>query len=157
MFHIADHAVTSFELEIIEDIGTVDADGCIWYPNQKRKLHNGAQFNACDAFLWWGVSDTYGVQRVRMGSTVSLTRARWAQRHRMGLMQRLILQRRADVAAVFPGQLVEFEALGWHLLDVKFWNPGNLVPTKILPPAVITRNGTKRIRASVAAVPDEEE
>jgi hypothetical protein len=156
MFHLADCALSSAELDVFEDIAHVEPDGCVWYDAHKRELERG-EFNACDAFLWWGVRDVYGVQRVRIGSTVTMARASWAKRIKMGVLDQSLTQRRRDLRAIFPREQVRFKVLGWHLLNVRYWQPGSTEATRILPPATVVRNGAQYLRAEVAPLSNEEE
>lgn len=130
MFHLSDYAVTARELAILESGALIDRHGQITFDGEVREADRMACFNACDIYLQWECGQSYGVQRVRVGKTKAVSAATWRKwlagydkRAKCDRVTLYAADRAVRVEAVFPGEDVGFEVLGWRLTNVVFWVP----------------------------------
>lgn len=130
MFHLNDWAVEEQSLEIMEDECFTERDGFIWWRHKRDEMIRG-RFNACELFLMWRIEDAFGVQRVKLGNAVPLTRKQWKRKLNtkqkgkdgkwVSYATQVIAERATQVREIFLGEAVTFELLGWTILRAKFW------------------------------------
>lgn len=146
MFRIHDYELTEAEIAIMQTTAVVDKiDGFIIFPGQSRRAERST-FNLCEILLEWSTVEEFGVQRIRLGVEKPLTRARWwrklharTKKNPKGLHAASVWSRKISLRACFPSEAVRFRVLGWRLLNVVYWQPGNAIRIAEAREAGITR------------------
>lgn len=145
MFHLSDYAVAARDLAILESGANIDRHGQIIFANEERAhKKRSSTFNACDIFLQWECGQFYGVQRVRVGKTQAESAASWRKwlqgldkKTKVDRLTAYAADRAVQVEAVFVGESVAFEVLGWRLVNATFWTPGKAIKIPAAKEAVI--------------------
>jgi len=138
MFRIHDYELTESELALFESTATISPDGYISFPKQSRFTERGS-FNVCEILDQWSLTEEFGVQRIRLGNHRPLTKSEWARKIRPTLYDKSIWCRRVSIRACFPSQRVAFRTLGWRLMNLDFWTPGNAIKVAEASEATIRR------------------
>jgi len=127
VFRIHDYELTESELTLLETGAIIAADGHITFPGQARATERRV-FNLCEILLEWATAEEFGVQRIRLGESEPLTKARWWRKLQRNDFYRAVSSyRKRSIRACFPSEPVKFRVLGWRLLNVAFWSPRNSV------------------------------
>ena len=132
MFYLEDWEVPQTTLDILEDIGLIEPDGFIWFPEERETL-KAARFNSCQLYLMWTVENSFGVQLIKIGSQRLMGRGGWrallkskrklANGKYCTYAEMLLRERSEKIQAVFPEEKVSFDFLGWQILSSQFWTP----------------------------------
>lgn len=134
MFRIHDHELGEAELALFQTTALVDKkDEFISFPGQTRR-NERSTFNLAEILLEWATTEEFGIQRIRLGVTEPLTKLRWrrklhstTKKRPLSLYVASIGFRKMQIRACFPSETVRCRALGWRLMTVEYWTPGNAV------------------------------
>ena len=145
MFRIHDYELTESELAIFESTATIAPDHHISFPGQSRAIERRT-FNLCEILLQWALPEEFGIQRIRLGVNRPLTKALWARKlnrvtraNPKSLYDLCVWSRKISIRAAFPSDAVKFRPLGWRLMNVDYWQPGNAVCIADPSEAKVTR------------------